>query len=177
MCWNLSTDNMHSKSRVAHQKTVLGNHSETPTWPVEDSIVKQGSCLEPTQLETRLIKWRISFSIRKKRRQKMCLRWDERFAWNCVEEVDNVGGSSVMMWKIISWRKQPVHFLGNLNPVRFRDEIIHLLPAIDVNRAVLQHDNARLTINYLEQIKCKFNALAIRIIGSHSYWASVGWIG
>lgn len=53
-----------------------------------------------------------------------------------------------MMWAGISYARRIhlVHIQGNLNAVRYRDEETRqpqLLPAIDVNREVFQHDNAR----------------------------------
>ena len=87
-------------------------------------------------------------------------RRNERFAQNCVVEVDNFGGGSVMMWAAISYARntQLVHIPGNLNAVRYRDEILrpHLLPAMNVRREVFQHDNARphtarITTDFLDQ--------------------------
>lgn len=87
-------------------------------------------------------------------------RRNERFAQNCVVERDNFGGGSVMMWAAISYARntQLIHIQGNLNAVRYRDEIIrpHLLPVIDIQREIFQHDNARphtarVTVDFLEQ--------------------------
>ena len=52
-----------------------------------------------------------------------------------------------MMWAAISYARntQLIHIQGNLNAVRYRDEILrpHLLPVIDIRREIFQHDNAR----------------------------------
>ena len=42
-------------------------------------------------------------------------------------------------------RTQLVHVQGNLNVVRYRDEILnrHVVPTIDARREIFQHDNAR----------------------------------
>ena len=52
-----------------------------------------------------------------------------------------------MMWGGISMngRTQLVHVQGNLNAVRYRDEILnrHVVPTIDARREIFQHDNAR----------------------------------
>jgi hypothetical protein len=51
---------------------------------------------------------------------------DKRFARNCVLEVDNFGGGSVMMWGAISYARktQLVHIAGNLSAARYRDEVL-----------------------------------------------------
>ena len=65
-------------------------------------------------------------------------RRNERFAQNCVVEVDKYGGGSVMMWAAISYARntQLVHIPSNLKAVWYRDEILrpHLLPAMNVKR-------------------------------------------
>jgi hypothetical protein len=42
---------------------------------------------------------------------------NERFAGNCVLEIDYSGGGSVMMWGVTSYARKPqlVHITGNLN--------------------------------------------------------------
>ena len=74
-------------------------------------------------------------------------RRNVRFARNCVLEVDNFGGESVMMWGAISYaqKTQLVHIPGNLSAARYRDEVLtpHMLPAMNLRREVFQHDNAR----------------------------------
>jgi len=61
-------------------------------------------------------------------------RLNARFARNCVLEVDNLGGGSMMMWGAIYYARktQLVHIPGNLNAARYRDEVLtpHMLPAI-----------------------------------------------
>ena len=80
-------------------------------------------------------------------RTRVYIRRNERFARNCVLEVDNFGGESVMMWGAISYARktQLVHIPGNLNAARYRDEVLtpHMLPAMNLRREVFQHDNAR----------------------------------
>ncbi|XP_046573290.1 uncharacterized protein LOC124281311 [Haliotis rubra] len=55
-------------------------------------------------------------------------RRNERYARQCVREVDRHGGEGVMMWAGISVndRTELVHVQGNLNAVRYRDEILAL---------------------------------------------------
>ena len=72
---------------------------------------------------------------------------NERFANNCVVEIDIFGGGSVMMWGIITHnRRTPLVLVpNNLTAQRYCDEILqpHLLPVINMQRKVFQHDNAR----------------------------------
>ena len=73
-------------------------------------------------------------------------RRNERFARNCVLEVDNFGGGSVMVWV-------PYHTPEKLNWCTFtptltpfdRDEVLtpHIVYATNLCRKVFQHDNAR----------------------------------
>jgi len=74
-------------------------------------------------------------------------RRNERFARNCVLEVDNFGGGSVMMWGAISYARktQLVHIPGNLSAAPYRDEVLtpHMLLAMNLRREVFQYDNAR----------------------------------
>ena len=74
-------------------------------------------------------------------------RRNERFARNCVLEVDNFGGESVMIWGAIIYARktQLVHISGNLSAARYRDEVLtpHMLPAMNLRRDVFQHDKAR----------------------------------
>lgn len=80
-------------------------------------------------------------------RMRVYRRRNERYARQCVREVDRHGGGGVMMWGGISMngRTQLVHVQGNLNAVRYRDEILnrHVVPTIDAGRDIFQHDNAR----------------------------------
>ena len=79
--------------------------------------------------------------------ERICVyrRRNERFARNCVLEVDNFGRGSVMMWGTISYARktQLVHILGNLSAARYRDEVLtpHMLPAMNLRREGFQHDN------------------------------------
>lgn len=92
-------------------------------------------------------------------RVRVYRRRDERFAPNCVVEVYNYGGGSVMVSGTIYYARktQLVPIYGNLNATRYRDEILqpHLLPIIDVRREIFQQDTARphttlLTMDYLQ---------------------------
>ena len=91
-------------------------------------------------------------------RTRVYRRRNERFARNCVLEVDNFGGGSVMIWGAISYaqKTQLVHIPGNLNVARYRDEVLtpHMLPAMNFHTEYFQHDNARphtarATVNFL----------------------------
>ena len=52
-----------------------------------------------------------------------------------------------MMWGAISYdrKTQLMHITGNLSAARYRDEVLtpHSLPAMNLRRGILQHDNAR----------------------------------
>ena len=85
-------------------------------------------------------------------------RRNGRFARNCVLEVDNFGGESVMMWGAISYAQntQLVHIPGNLSAARYRDEVLtpHMLPVMNLRREVVQHNNtppntSRATVDFL----------------------------
>jgi hypothetical protein len=74
-------------------------------------------------------------------------RRNERFANNCIQEVDRFGGGSVMMWATISHTGKTalVHIPRNLTAQRYCDEILqsHALPLMQQNGARFQHDIAR----------------------------------
>lgn len=74
-------------------------------------------------------------------------RRGERYAANCVQEVDRFGGGSVMVWAAISHtgRTDLVHVQGNLNAQGYIDQILrpHIVPVMANANAVFQHDNAR----------------------------------
>lgn len=80
-------------------------------------------------------------------RARVYRRRNERFANNCIQEVDRFGGGSVMMWAAISHTGKTalVHIPGNLTAQRYCDEILqpHVLPLMQQNGARFQHDNAR----------------------------------
>jgi hypothetical protein len=59
-------------------------------------------------------------------RTRVYRRRNERFTRNCVLEVDNFGGGSMMMWSAISYARktQLVHIPGNLIAARYRDEVL-----------------------------------------------------
>jgi hypothetical protein len=82
---------------------------------------------------------------------------NERFARNCVLEVDNFSGGSVMMWGAISYAKIFNWCTSTATLMLFdRDEVLtsHMLPVMDLCREVFQHDNtrphtARTTVDFL----------------------------
>ena len=87
-------------------------------------------------------------------------RRNERFSSSCVQEVDNNGGGSVIIWMAFSndSKTELVHVPGNLTAVRYRVEIIqpHLMHVIDRQRELFQQNNARphtarLSMDYLKQ--------------------------
>jgi hypothetical protein len=62
--------------------------------------------------------WATYYILSKKKRDgrnRVYRHQNERFARNCVLEVDNFGGGSVMMWGA---KTQLVHIHGNLNAAR-----------------------------------------------------------
>jgi hypothetical protein len=77
-----------------------------------------------------------------KRNGRTCVyrRRNDRFARNCVLEVDNFGGESVMIWGAIIYARktQLVHISGNLSAARYRDEVLtpHILPAMNLRRGI-----------------------------------------
>jgi len=80
-------------------------------------------------------------------RARVYRRRGERYAANCVQEADRFGGGSVMMWASIchTGRTNLVHIPGNLNAVRYCNEILqpHVIPFLNANNVIFQHDNAR----------------------------------
>lgn len=80
-------------------------------------------------------------------RARVYRRRNERFAANCIQEADRFGGGSVMMWAAISdtGRTELVHVNGTLTAQRYCDEILqqHLVPIMQNNGRMFQHDNAR----------------------------------
>ena len=71
----------------------------------------------------------------------------ERHADCCVIERNRFGGGSVMVWGGIAYgRRTQLHNIrGNLNAIRYRDEILspHLVPFLQQHNLTLQQDNAR----------------------------------
>lgn len=80
-------------------------------------------------------------------RVRVYRRRGERFAPNCVQQGDRFGGGSVMVWAGIhhAGRTPLVHVAGALTGIRYRDEILqpHVIPHINANGGLFQHDNAR----------------------------------
>ena len=80
-------------------------------------------------------------------RVRVYRRRNERFSANCVQECDRFGGGSVMVWGGIHYggRTALVQVAGALTGVRYRDEILqrHVVPLLNVNGGIFQHDNAR----------------------------------
>ena len=68
-------------------------------------------------------------------RQRVYRRRRERFAPNCVRQVDRYGGGSVMVWGAMSYndRSELVVVQGNLTANRYINQILrpHLLPTRD----------------------------------------------
>lgn len=95
-------------------------------------------------------------------RDRVYRRPGERFAEACVRQVNRWGGPSVMVWAAISanHRSELVFIQGNLNGLRYRDEILRpvVLPFLEQvgAGALFQHDNARphvarVCANFLEE--------------------------
>lgn len=80
-------------------------------------------------------------------RQRVWRRVGERFAdANVVRRVAH-GGGGIMVWSGISYgHRTPLHFIeGNLNALRYRDEILTptVVPFVRQHDVTFQHDNAR----------------------------------
>lgn len=80
-------------------------------------------------------------------RVRVYRRRGERNQPNCVVEVDNFGGGSVMVWAGVSMhtKTEIVPIQGNLNAHRYQNDVLQpfLLPHIRVNRGMLlAQDNA-----------------------------------
>lgn len=82
-------------------------------------------------------------------RQRVYRRRGERYADNCVVERRPYGGGGVMVWGGFTAhrRTQLVVIRGNLNGLRYRDDIVrqHIVPFVNALRPqhILQQDNAR----------------------------------
>jgi hypothetical protein len=80
-------------------------------------------------------------------RRRVYRRRNERYADCCVIERDRFGGDSVMVWGGIAYgRRTQLHNIrGNLNAIRYRDEILspHLVQFLQQHNLTLQQDNAR----------------------------------
>jgi transposase len=65
----------------------------------------------------------------------------------CIIERGRFGGGSVMVWGGIAYgRRMQLHIIrGNLNAIRYRDEMLspHLVPFLQQHNLTLQQDNAR----------------------------------
>lgn len=80
-------------------------------------------------------------------RTRVYRRRGERNAQNCVVEVDQFGGGSLMLWAGVSMHtKTPVVTIqGNLNAQKYQTDVLlpHLIPHIRANRGMgLMQDNA-----------------------------------
>lgn len=91
-------------------------------------------------------------------RDRVYRRRHERFAPNCIRQVDTFGGGSVMVWGAISYNRKSELVLvqGNLTANRYIDQILrpHVLHLVDPQRQLYQQDNARphtarATVDYL----------------------------
>lgn len=80
-------------------------------------------------------------------RARVYRRVNERYAANCLQQVEPFGGGSVMVWGGIQngRRTALVRVEGALTAVRYRDEILeqHVVPFLNLNGGQFQHDNAR----------------------------------
>ena len=80
-------------------------------------------------------------------RRRVYRRRNERYADCFVIERDRLSGGSVMVWGGIAYgRRTQLHNIrGNLNAIRYRDEILspHLVPFLLQHNLTLQQDNAR----------------------------------
>ena len=80
-------------------------------------------------------------------RRRVYRRRGERYTDACVVERDRFGGGSVCVWGGISYGfKSPLIVIdGNLNGVRYRDEILRpvAVPCVQARNLILQQDNAR----------------------------------
>ena len=80
-------------------------------------------------------------------RRRVYPRRNERYADCFVIERDPFSGGSVMVWGGIAYgRRTQLHNIrGNLNAIRYRDEILspHLVPFLQQHNLTLQQDNAR----------------------------------
>lgn len=132
-------NNVHRQNRLqwAHEHRVWSQHQWRKVWFSDES---------------RFLLQRADGRARVYRRN------NERFARNCIQEVDSFGGGSVMVWAAISHtgRSTLVLINGSLTALRYRDEILqeHVLPIMQNNDLIFQHDNARphtarLTISFL----------------------------
>jgi hypothetical protein len=92
-------------------------------------------------------------------RRRVYRRRNERYADCCVIEGHRFGGGSVMVWCGIAYgRRTQLHIIrGNLNAIRYRDEIISpdLVPFLQQHNLTLQQDNtpphvARICTAYLQ---------------------------
>ncbi len=75
-------------------------------------------------------------------------RVGERFNQNCVHEVDQFGGGSVMVWGAIrfGWKSQLLIIDGNMTADRYLQTVLsaQVFPYFNLNpNAIFMHDNAR----------------------------------
>ena len=72
---------------------------------------------------------------------------EQLHAPNCVQQVDRAGGGSVVVGAGIhhGGRTAFVQGAGGLTGIRYRDQILqhHVIPHMNVNGGMFQHDNAR----------------------------------
>ena len=93
---------------------------------------------------------------------RVYIRRNERYADACVHECDKFGGAAVMVWGCITHhgRTELKIIEGNLNSVRYRDEILSpiVLPVIT------RHDNrhAFQQVNLMPHIKTIYAVLHLK---------------
>jgi transposase len=147
---NIDTDSQKSSpwKRLTRQTSLLWRSTETSASTYKGPMVQQSKELGPATWRRGWFSDESRFTLQKRVvHTRVYRRRNERFARNCVLEVDHFGVGSVMMRGTISYARktQLVHIPGNLNAAQYRDEILtpHMLPAMNLRREVFQHDNAR----------------------------------
>jgi hypothetical protein len=128
------------KTAYARDVLTLAHSTETSASTCKDPMVQQSMGLGPAKLEASLVQQWSRFMLQKRDgRTRVYKRRNERFTGNCVLEVDNSGGGSVMIWGAISYARKPqlVHIPGHLKAARY------MLPSMNLCREGFQHDNAR----------------------------------
>jgi hypothetical protein len=158
---NIDTDSQKRSpwQRLTWQTSLRWCCIETLTSTCKGPMMQQSKGLGPAKLEASLGQRWIKVHTAEKRWPYTCIQTPE---WEVRKELrpwgrqirrkkcDDVG---CHIWR---WKTQLVHINGNLSAARHRDEVLtpHMLPAMDLRREVIQHDNARphtprVTVNFL----------------------------
>jgi hypothetical protein len=165
-----------SVKTLTRQTSLLWRSTETSASTCNGLMVQQSKGMGPAKLEEGLVQQWIKIHAAEKRlRTRVYRRRNERFARNCVLEVDIFGGGSVMMRDAISYarKSQLVHIPGNLNAARYRDEVLtpHILPAMNLRRDVFQHDHARPhTARATDDFLANQNVRVLPVRLNHQIW-------